>query len=166
MVLLACYKTVSMQVGPAGSLMGIISTLLVYVLLEWKRFIHPIYEIGKLATMILFGLLIGLLPYVDNFANIGGLITGVLLSAIFVPYYPPYEGEKSKVSKDIFRKIKILLVAICLPTFIAIFVIIFVLFYVVQPNCSGCQYITCIPFTDTICQDQRPSPDNRDINLI
>ena len=149
--------------------MGIISTLLVYTFLEWKRLIHPMYEIGKLVVMILLGLLIGLLPYVDNFAHIGGLISGVLLSAIFVPYYPPYEGEASQVPKshkDKFRRIKILLVAICLPTFIAIYVIIFVLFYVVQPNCSGCQYITCIPFSDTICRDQQPSPDNRDTNII
>ena len=148
--------------------MGIISTLLVYILLEWKRFINPIYEVLKLLGLVVAGLIIGLLPYVDNFAHIGGLITGILLSAIFVPYYPPYEGEASKVPKahkDKFRKIKIALVAICIPTFIAIYVIIFVLFYVVQPNCSSCQYITCIPFTDTICQDQRPSPDNRDINI-
>ena len=157
-----------MQVGPAGSLMGILSTLLVYVLLEWKRFIHPIFEVGKLVLLLLTGLIIGLLPYVDNFAHIGGFITGILLSAIFVPYYPPYEGEASQVPKshkDRFRRIKILLVAICLPTFIAVYIIIFVLFYVVQPNCPGCQYITCIPFTDTICQDQRPSPDNRDMNF-
>ena len=159
------------QVGPAGSLMGIISTLLVYVILEWKRFINPLYEICKLLVLILFALIIGLLPYVDNFAHIGGLVTGVLLSAIFVPYYPPYEGEEYKIPQshrdklDQFRRIKILLVAICLPTFITIYVIIFVLFYEVQPNCSGCTYITCIPFTDTICQDQQPTPENRDRNL-
>ena len=159
------------QVGPAGSLMGIISTLLVYVILEWKRFIHPMYEICKLLALILFALIIGLLPYVDNFAHIGGLITGILLSFIFVPYYPPYEGEEYEISQnhkdklDKFRKIKILLVAICLPTFIVIYVIVFVLFYEVQPNCSGCTYITCIPVTDTICQDQQPTPENRDRNL-
>ena len=154
----ACYKTVSMQVGPAGSLMGILSTLLVFLLLEWKHFNNPIYrvyELFKLLGLILFGLLIGLLPYVDNFAHIGGLIAGILLSAIFLPYYPSYK----------FRNIKIILVAICLPAFIAFYVIIFVLFYIVQPNCSGCQYITCIPITDTICQDQQPSPDNRDMNI-
>ena len=148
--------------------MGIISTLIMYVLLEWKRFVYPQYELFKLLGLVIVALMIGLFPYVDNFAHIGGLVTGFLLSAIFVPYYPPYQGEAYKVPKehkDKFRKIKIALVAICLPTFIIVYVIIFVLFYVVQPNCSGCQYITCIPFTDTICQDQRPSPDNRDMNL-
>ena len=146
--------------------MGIISTLLVYVVLEWKRFFYPMYEIIKLSVIIIVALIFGLLPYVDNFAHIGGLITGFLLSAMFVPYYPPYDGEEIPRShKDRLRKIKILLVLICLPTFVILYVIIFVLFYVVQPNCYGCQFITCIPFTDTICQDQRPSPDNRDVNL-
>ena len=157
-----------LQVGPAGSIMGTIATLLVYVILEWKRFSHPCFEIAKLIGVILVIFILGLFPYVDNFAHLGGLIAGFLLSATFVPYYPLYEGEDYHVikgQKDKFRKIKIFLVAVCIPIFIALYTLIFILFYVVQPNCYACQYFTCIPFTDTICQDQRPTPDNRDMNL-
>ena len=155
----------SIQVGPAGSLMGILSILLVYVMLERRHFDHAKYEMYKLLGYILFALLLGLLPYVDNFAHIGGLVTGVFLSAIFLPYYPPCDGEVSQSDKEKYRKRKIILVVICIPTFIIIYSVIFVLFYEVQPNCSGCQYITCIPFSDTICQDQRPTPENRDRDL-
>ena len=155
--------------------MGTLSALIMFVGVHRKDFVHPLYELLRLLGLVAFAIIIGLFPYVDNFAHIGGLITGFLLSGMFVPYYPPYKGDipknpeehrdKLREHKEKFRSKKIALVAICLPTFIIIYVVIFVLFYVVQPNCSGCQYITCIPFTDTICQDQRPSPDNRDMNL-
>lgn len=148
--------------------MGILSSLLIYILLERKRFNHPVYQLSKLLLIIISALVIGLLPYVDNYAHIGGLVTGVLLSAIFMPYYPPYEGEEWEVHKKDrkrCRRIKKYLVLICIPIFIVVFVTIFVLFYVVQPNCSGCQYITCVPLTDTICRDQQPTPDNRDMDL-
>ena len=182
--------------GPAGSLMGILSTLIIFLWLKWERFVCPRLELIRLLVLVAFAVIIGLFPYVDNFAHIGGLVTGALLAALFMPYYQPYEGEAPKVPeehedeseeyeeelrkykeelekhkrklrehKKKYRNKKCAAVAICLPTFIIVYTVIFVLFYVVQPNCSGCQYITCIPFTDTICQDQRPSPDNRDMNL-
>ena len=146
--------------------MGIISTLLVYVVLERKRFIYPIREVLKLLGLVLAALIIGLLPNVDNFAHIGGLATGILLSFIFVSYHPPYEDLASLKShqKD-FRYFNIIMVIICLVTFTAIYIVVFVLFYEVQPNCSGCQYFTCIPFTDTICEGHEPTPENRDRNL-
>ena len=133
--------------------MGIISTLLVYVWVERKRFKYPIRETLKLLGLVLVALIIGLLPNVDNFAHIGGLATGILLSFIFVSYHPPFEDPATlRIHRQNFRWFNIMMVIICLVTFIAIYVVIFVLFYEVQPNCSGCQYFTCIPFTDTICE--------------
>ena len=146
--------------------MGIISTLLVYVILERKRFKYPIREVLKLLGLVVVALIIGLLPNVDNFAHIGGLATGILLSFIFVSYHPPYGDLASlKSHQKAFRYFNIIMVIICLVTFTAIYVVVFVLFYEVQPNCSGCQYFTCIPFTDTICEGYEPTPENRDRNL-
>ena len=146
--------------------MGIISTLLVYIWVERKRFKYPIRETLKLLGLVLVALIIGLLPNVDNFAHIGGLATGILLSFIFVSYHPPFEDLASlRIHRQNFRWFNIAMVIICLVTFIAIYVVIFVLFYEVQPNCSGCQYFTCVPFTDTICEGHEPTPENRDRNL-
>ena len=151
--------------------MGIVSTQWVFVVVEWKRFPKPWRKVMMLSVTTVVAFILGLFPFVDNFAHFGGLISGFLLSVGFVEYYPRYDNkdeEEAALQKYRFKRwrdMKIFLATICLPTFIVLYLIIFILFYVVQPNCYGCQFITCIPFTDTVCQDQSPSPDNRDINL-
>ena len=118
----------------------------------------------KLLGLVLFALLIGLLLYMDNFAHIGGLVTGVLLNAIFLPYYPPYDGEEAEIPhsyKDKFRKVKISLVAICLQS--------------TDLYCNLCCYICRryspiilainTLFSNTICKDQQLTPENHDRNL-
>ena len=76
-----------------------------------------------------------------------------------------YDETLSKEYKKI-DNIKLKLIAISAPTFVVIYSIFFILFYEVQPNCYICQYFTCIPFTDTICQDRRPTPDHGDIDVV
>jgi len=145
--------------------MGIMAGVLVYVIWEWKDFCRPLKELSKVLFIIAFFLFLGMFPYVDNFAHLGGLIAGFLLGVIFAPYYPIYDETLSKEYKKI-DNIKLKLIAISAPTFVVIYSIFFILFYEVQPNCYICQYFTCIPFTDTICQDRRPTPDHGDIDVV
>ena len=127
----------------------------------------PLCEVFNLLGLFLLALIISLLPNMDNFAHIGGLATGVLLSFIFVSYHPPYEVLSSLNShQKKFRHFIIIMVISCLLVFTAIYIVTFVLFYEVQPSCSGCQYFTCISFTDTICKGHKPTPKNHDRNFI
>lgn len=77
----------------------------------------------------------------------GGLLFGVVSAIIFVPYI-------TFGTWDACRK-RILLI-ICLPLLIALFVAGFVTFYVIRnPNfCRECGYINCVPYSSDICPDE------------
>ena len=88
---------------------------------------------------------LGTLPYIDNFANIGGFIFGILSAFILVPYISVGKWDRVK---------KLCLILIALPIMGFLFLMGFVVFYNL-PNdfCSWCSYINCIPYTSTFCDD-------------
>ena len=43
-------------------------------------------KLTKLLVPIFIALMVGTLPFVDNFANIGGFLFGIPLAIIFLPY--------------------------------------------------------------------------------
>jgi len=89
---------------------------------------------------------LGTLPYIDNFTQIGGFIFGALASFIFVPYISLGKWDRFK---------KLCLLSIALPIILVLFLFGFVLFYNLEnPNfCPECSYINCIPYTKTFCED-------------
>ena len=85
--------------------------------------------------------------YPHEFLFSGGLLFGVVSAIIFVPYI-------TFGTWDACRK-RILLI-ICLPLLIALFVAGFVTFYVIRdPNfCRWCGYINCVPYSSDICPNE------------
>ena len=52
----------------------------------WQIIDRRAYRLVKALLIIVFALLIGTLPFIDNFANIGGFVFGVPLAIVFLPY--------------------------------------------------------------------------------
>ena len=95
-------------------------------------------------TFILF--IIGLLPWVDNYAHLFGFIFGFLLSYALMPYvyFGPYH-----------RKKKIVLIWVCLLLSIFLFLALVVLFYVIPVyDCEVCSFLNCLPVTQDFCASQ------------
>ena len=89
---------------------------------------------------------LGTLPYIDNFANIGGFIFGILWSFVLVPHISLGKWDRAK---------KLCLILIALPTIAFLFLAGFVVFFNIPDSdfCPQCSYVNCIPYTETFCEN-------------
>jgi hypothetical protein len=82
--------------------------------------------------MILVSFAFGLLPFLDNFAHIGGFIAGILTGLVFMPVV--YFSKRDKY-------IKLGLRVIALPLIVMLIVLGLTNFYKGVNNCSWCKYL-------------------------
>jgi len=126
-----------LSVGASGSLFGLLGAMLAALIKNWKVLKRPCVSITFLLIAIMVNLFIGLLPYIDNFAHVGGLLAGILFGLVLIPQSPRRN--------------------VCLNTFLAIIggiigvialFVGFIIFYTqvdVHEWCSWCMYIDCLP---------------------
>ncbi|KAJ3624640.1 hypothetical protein MTP99_018246 [Tenebrio molitor] len=110
------------DVGPAGSQFGLLACLIVEVLNSWPILKHPNQALCKLLSITLALFLIGLLPWVDNYAHLFGFVFGFLLSYALLPFisFGVYERRK-----------KIALIWVCLLSAGFLFSCLVLLFYII-----------------------------------
>ncbi|XP_077490182.1 rhomboid-5 isoform X2 [Amblyomma americanum] len=135
------------EVGPAGSQFGLLACLFVEVIHCWQMLKRPSAALLKLGVGAAVLFLLGLLPWVDNYAHVFGFVFGFLLSYALLPYV-------SFGSYD--RTAKVALIWACLIVSVALFVGLVLLFYV-HPiyECSFCHYLNCLPLTRDLCDSHR-----------
>ena len=133
-----------LQVGPSGSIFGVIACLFVELFQSWQIIARPVTALLKLCGLVLLLLVIGLLPYVDNFAHMIGFVFGFLLAFIFLPYVSFGEFD---------RRRKQIQIVVCFTLVITLYVVGFLVFYIYQgSSCDGCEFLNCIPFTPDFCK--------------
>ncbi|KAM7438854.1 hypothetical protein ABFA07_011688 [Porites harrisoni] len=132
------------EVGPSGSIFGVIACLFVELFQSWQIIARPVTALLKLCGLVLLLLVIGLLPYVDNFAHMIGFVFGFLLAFIFLPYVSFGEFD---------RRRKQIQIVVCFALVITLYVVGFLVFYIYQgSSCDGCEFLNCIPFTPDFCK--------------
>ena len=155
--------------GPAASILGIWAYVFVFWIFEKHLLERPYCELLKLLAVAGALFLIGFLPFIDNFAHIGGFVFGFLLSGIIIPY-GNYKKAWHKIDQDPKNKnydiIKYVLLGGGIVGSLLLATLFFVLFYAVQDTWSGFSYLTCIPFTSTLCIDMRAFLRNRNIAVV
>lgn len=134
--------------GPAGSQFGILAALIVEVLNVWPALQRPGAALGKLIAITTGFFVLGLLPWVDNYAHIVGFFTGFLLSYALMPYIAFDRTVHTRARR-------LALIILCLLFSVLIFTVLLVVFYLTPIyECEWCKYFTCIPFTKDFCADQ------------
>jgi len=123
------------QVGASGALYGLLGVLLSDLIQNWKIIQRPWVALIGFLAVVLISLATGLLPIsTDNFAHVGGFISGILCGMILLPTV--HFGLRNKV-----------LICIAVPLTIAWYTILIIVFYLginPSPWCAACYEITCL----------------------
>jgi len=107
---------------------------------------HPKKALGKLISVTTVLFLIGLLPWVDNYAHLFGFLFGFLLSYALLPFVSFGQYDRHR---------KVFLIWVCLLTALALFVVLILLFYIIPVyDCKICSYLNCLPLTRDFCANQ------------
>uniref|UniRef100_A0A9I9CLY9 RHOMBOID-like protein n=1 Tax=Cucumis melo TaxID=3656 RepID=A0A9I9CLY9_CUCME len=74
----------NISVGASGALFGLLGAMLSELLTNWTIYTNKAAALFTLIVIIVINLAVGILPHVDNFAHIGGFLTGFLLGFVLL----------------------------------------------------------------------------------
>ncbi|GMH09420.1 hypothetical protein Nepgr_011261 [Nepenthes gracilis] len=151
----------SISVGASGALFGLLGAMLSELLTNWTIYANKAAALLTLVAIIAFNLALGLLPRVDNFAHIGGFLTGLLLG--FVLLVRPQFGWSERhqlpeharvISKYMIYQYVLFLVALAL-LIVGFSVILVMVFRGEDGNehCRWCHYLSCMPTSKWNCHN-------------
>ncbi|ELR15060.1 peptidase, S54 family protein [Acanthamoeba castellanii str. Neff] len=136
------------SVGASGALFGLVGMIFVVIFRNWSLVVSPCRNLVVLCIMVAISLFLGLLPNVDNFAHVGGLVTGLVASLIVVPSLK--HGAKAGPFRLLVASVALLVLAAGLGLGV------YALFEDVPLRewCSFCSLINCVDFGQDWCVDQ------------
>jgi len=126
------------SVGASGAIFGSIAITWVDLVAHWKYQYRPVRKLIFMIIELAIGIAVGYIPYVDNFAHLGGFLMGLLVGTTFYPVI--HETKRHRLIVWFFR-------LAALPLTIVLFVVLTKNFYTSDPYaaCSGCRYLSCFP---------------------
>ncbi|QCE04182.1 rhomboid-related protein 1/2/3 [Vigna unguiculata] len=83
-LLSALFIQSNISVGASGALFGLLGGMLSELITNWTIYENKLAALLTLVIIIVINLAVGILPHVDNFAHIGGFLTGFLLGFVFL----------------------------------------------------------------------------------
>lgn len=146
------------SVGASGALFGLLGSMLSELFMNWTIYSNKAAAIITLLFIIVINLAIGILPHADNFAHIGGFVTGFLFGFVLLarpqfgwmerhelpetnqpPKYKPYQY--------------VLWGAALLLLLVGYVVSLAMLFKGKNGNdgCHWCRYLNCVPTSRWKC---------------
>ncbi|KAJ7961409.1 Rhomboid-like protein [Quillaja saponaria] len=164
-LLSALFLQSNISVGASGALFGLLGSMLSELITNWTIYSNKLAAFSTLVIIIVINLAVGILPHVDNFAHIGGFISGFLLGFVFL-IRPQFgwvsqryasSGHSSVSAKPKFKMYQCILWIISLILLIAgLTVGLVLLLRGVDANdhCSWCHYLSCVPTSKWSCKTE------------
>ncbi|XP_038996205.1 RHOMBOID-like protein 2 [Hibiscus syriacus] len=158
-ILSALFIQRNISVGASGALFGLLGAMLSELLTNWTIYTNKAAALITLVVIIAINLAIGILPHVDNFAHIGGFLSGFLLGFVLLlrPQFgwvglknlPAGAPVKSKhmAYQYVFWVIGVVLLIVGFSVGLVM------LFRGENGNdhCSWCHYLSCVPTSKWQC---------------
>lgn len=163
-LLSALFIQSNISVGASGALFGLLGSMLSELITNWTIYTNKIAAFFTLVVIIAINLAVGILPHVDNFAHIGGFISGFLLGFVILmrPQFGWVEQRYalsgySALSRRKFKTYQCVLWIVSLVLVIAgLTVGLVMLLRGVDANdhCSWCHYLSCVPTSRWSCRTE------------
>ncbi|KAK8512300.1 hypothetical protein V6N13_097048 [Hibiscus sabdariffa] len=157
----ALFLQSNISVGASGALFGLLGSMLSELITNWTIYANKVAMFVTLVVIIAINLAVGILPHVDNFAHIGGFLSGFLLGFVFFirpqfgwvsqRYAPPGHSVSPRPK---FKKYQCILWAVSLILVIVGLTLgLVMLLRGVDANdhCSWCHYLSCVPTSRWRC---------------
>lgn len=150
----------NISVGASGALFGLLGAMLSELLTNWTIYSNKIAALLTLVFIIAINLAVGILPHVDNFAHIGGFMSGFLLGFVFLlrPQFGWAENRHSPADGLVKSKHKAYQYAFMLAA-VVLLIVGFTLALVMlfkgengNDHCSWCHYLSCVPTSKWNCR--------------
>ncbi|XP_061371909.1 RHOMBOID-like protein 1 [Gastrolobium bilobum] len=159
-LLSALFIQTNISVGASGALFGLLGGMLSELITNWSIYDNKLAALFTLVVIIVINLAVGILPHVDNFAHIGGFLTGFLLGFVFLirPQFGWVNQRYARIeysrAKPKFKKYQyILWVFSLIILIVGLTVGLVALLRGVDANdhCSWCHYLSCVPTSKWSC---------------
>lgn len=162
-LLSALFIQSSISVGASGALFGLLGGMLSELMTNWTIYANKFAALLTLVFIVAINLAVGLLPHVDNFAHIGGFISGFFLGFVLLirPQFgwinrrngPPGYGRGSGKSKHtIYQYVMWIIAALFLIVGFTVGLILLFRGFNANEHCSWCHYLSCVPTSRWSCK--------------
>ncbi|CAN7026749.1 unnamed protein product [Brassica oleracea var. botrytis] len=156
-ILSSLFLQESISVGASGALFGLLGAMLSELLTNWTIYANKAAALVTLLFIIAINLGLGLLPRVDNFAHIGGFLTGLCLGFILL-VRPQYGWEASRTNTSVTKRKHsmyqyVLFVVAAVLLVVGLTVGLVMLFKGENGNkhCKWCHRLSCFPTSKWTC---------------
>lgn len=166
-ILSALFERSSISVGASGAVFGLLGGMLSELFMNRTMYTNIAGHVLGLVAIVIINLGLGTLPHVDNFAHIGGFLSGFLLGFVVLirpqhgwvsqKYMPP--GFSSDSVKPKYKAYQCILWVVSLVLLISGFMVGLVLLFRGfdgNKHCSWCHFLSCVPTSRWSC-DSQPS---------
>lgn len=139
----ALFSAELMSNGASAAIYGMLGVEAVDLFYTWQLIDDKAAQLFGLIVKLILFLGIGTLPYIDNFAHVGGFLTGIVVGLCFLPFI--FFSKMDLIRKRMAQFLSIIgLAALILG-------LLYVFYTSGEITCKNCQYIDCVPYTSKIC---------------
>lgn len=164
-LLSALFIQTNISVGASGALFGLLGGMLSELITNWTIYDNKLAALLTLVIIIVINLAVGILPHVDNFAHIGGFLTGFLLGFVFLirpqfgwvnQRYAPlnYSPGRAKPKFKKYQCILWVLSLIILVVGLSVGLVALLRGVDANDHCSWCHYLSCVPTSKWSCHTE------------
>lgn len=154
------------SVGASGALFGLLGSMLSELISNWTMYANKLAALLTLIFIIAINLAVGILPHVDNFAHIGGFVSGFLLGFVFLirPQFkwvnqrnapPGYITTPVRSKHKTYQYVLWVISLILLIVGYTLGLITLLRGVNLNYYCSWCHYLSCVPTSKWKCQSRQ-----------